>query len=193
MLQLMKPSHETIPLPRDEARWDAVRRRDCAADGTFVYSVRTTGVYCRPVCPARTPLAKNVIFYPTAAAAQEAGLVRTRHLSFYVQLAEAAGVSLATVDRALNGRESVKADTVARIADDEYYITTGTGFATHDFHWISRNLTGDCQLVDVTSAFAVLSLMGPQARGWRPPGPALHTSTSSARPSGSPAHRCHSH
>ena len=39
MLQLMKPSHEIMPVPRDEARWDAVQRRDCAADGAFVYSV----------------------------------------------------------------------------------------------------------------------------------------------------------
>jgi sarcosine dehydrogenase len=53
---------------------------------------------------------------------------------------------------------------VARVAWDEFYIVTGTGFATHDFDWISRNLSGDCQLVDVTSGSAVLSLMGPEAR-----------------------------
>ena len=63
MLQLMKPSHETMPVPRDEARWDAVRRRDCAADGAFVYSVRTTGVYCRPSCAARLPRRENVAFH----------------------------------------------------------------------------------------------------------------------------------
>jgi 4-methylaminobutanoate oxidase (formaldehyde-forming) len=54
--------------------------------------------------------------------------------------------------------------TVARTAWDEFYIVTGTGFATHDFDWISRNLTGNCQLVDVTAGSAVLSLMGPEAR-----------------------------
>ena len=70
-----------------------------------------------------------------------------------------------TYTQMLNDRGGIEADvTVARIADDEFYITTGTGFATHDFHWINRNLTGDCQLVDVTSGSAVLSLMGPQAR-----------------------------
>ena len=36
-----------------DARWPAVRTRDARADGSFVYSVRTTGVYCRPSCPAR--------------------------------------------------------------------------------------------------------------------------------------------
>jgi sarcosine dehydrogenase len=70
-----------------------------------------------------------------------------------------------TYTQMLNDRGGIEADvTVARVAQDEFYITTGTGFATHDFHWISRNLNGDCQLVDVTSGFAVLSLMGPEAR-----------------------------
>ena len=49
------------------------RRRDPAADGHFLYSVATTGVYCRPVCRARTPLARNVRFYGSAASAERAG------------------------------------------------------------------------------------------------------------------------
>ena len=70
-----------------------------------------------------------------------------------------------TYTQMLNDRGGIEADvTVARVARDEFYITTGTGFATHDAHWITKNLCGDVQLVDVTSAFAVLSLMGPQAR-----------------------------
>ncbi len=51
----------------------AICRRDARYDGRFFTAVKTTGIYCRPVCPARTPLSKNVIFFPTAAAAQEAG------------------------------------------------------------------------------------------------------------------------
>ncbi len=70
-----------------------------------------------------------------------------------------------TYTQLLNRKGGIEADvTVARLAEDEFYITTGTGFATHDFDWISRNLTGACQLVDVTSAHATLSLMGPRAR-----------------------------
>ena len=70
-----------------------------------------------------------------------------------------------TYTQMLNARGGIEADvTVARTAWDEFYIVTGTGFATHDFDWISRNLAGNCQLVDVTSGSAVLSLMGPQAR-----------------------------
>ncbi|GLS87075.1 FAD-dependent oxidoreductase [Cypionkella aquatica] len=70
-----------------------------------------------------------------------------------------------TYTQMLNVRGGIEADlTVVRRAWDEFYIVTGTGFATHDFDWISRNLTGNCQLVDVTSGSAVLSLMGPDAR-----------------------------
>jgi AraC family transcriptional regulator, regulatory protein of adaptative response / methylated-DNA-[protein]-cysteine methyltransferase len=55
------------------AHYEAFRRRDPALDGVVFVAVRTTGVYCRPVCPARTPLARNVRFYPSAAAAERAG------------------------------------------------------------------------------------------------------------------------
>ena len=67
----------------------------------------------------------------------------------------------------LNDRGGIECDlTVARIAFDEYYIVTGTGFATHDFNWIKRNIpaTMNAQIFDVTSAYAVLSLMGPNSR-----------------------------
>ncbi len=70
-----------------------------------------------------------------------------------------------TYTQMLNDRGGIEADvTVARTAQDEFYITTGTGFATHDFDWIAKNLRGNCQLVDVTSGYSALSLMGPQAR-----------------------------
>ncbi len=51
----------------------AVKARDARFDGRFFTAVKTTGIYCRPICPARTPKRENVIFYRTAAAAQEAG------------------------------------------------------------------------------------------------------------------------
>ena len=47
--------------------------RDARFDGRFFIGVRTTGIYCRPICPANTPRSENVTFYPTAAAASEAG------------------------------------------------------------------------------------------------------------------------
>src|SRR5580704_14731867 len=56
-----------------DACYRALRLRDPRFDGRFFTGVKTTGVYCRPICPARFPKSANVIFYPTAAAAQEAG------------------------------------------------------------------------------------------------------------------------
>lgn len=56
-----------------DACYRALSQRDSRFDGRFFTAVRTTGIYCRPICPARTPHSKNVHFYPTAAAAQEAG------------------------------------------------------------------------------------------------------------------------
>lgn len=56
-----------------DACYRALSVRDARFDGRFFTAVKTTGIYCRPVCPARTPLSKNIIFYPSAAAAQEAG------------------------------------------------------------------------------------------------------------------------
>ncbi|MBQ4807021.1 GcvT family protein [Phaeobacter sp. HS012] len=67
----------------------------------------------------------------------------------------------------LNDKGGIECDlTVGRVAQDEFYIVTGTGYATHDFDWIRRNIPEgmNCQLFDITSSNAVLSLMGPKAR-----------------------------
>jgi AraC family transcriptional regulator of adaptative response/methylated-DNA-[protein]-cysteine methyltransferase len=57
----------------DNARWDAVVSKDKRADGRFFFSVRTTGVYCRPSCPARLARRENVAFHLSCDAAEEAG------------------------------------------------------------------------------------------------------------------------
>ncbi len=54
-------------------QWQQVLERDTAADGQFFYAVKSTKVYCKPSCPSRRPTRKNVTFFPTTAAAQEAG------------------------------------------------------------------------------------------------------------------------
>ncbi len=67
----------------------------------------------------------------------------------------------------LNDRGGIECDlTCVRTKEDEYYIVTGTGYATRDFNWIMRNIPKDmyAHLVDVTSSNAVLSLFGPKSR-----------------------------
>lgn len=56
-----------------DACYRAIEMRDARFDGRIFTAVSSTGIYCRPVCPARTPMRKNVTFYASAAAAQEAG------------------------------------------------------------------------------------------------------------------------
>ncbi len=72
-----------------------------------------------------------------------------------------------TYTQMLNRKGGIQCDlTVARIAEDAFYIVTGTGFATHDFSWIERSIPEGARAAafDVTSAYGVLSLMGPRAR-----------------------------
>ena len=57
----------------DDACYRAFCMRDARFDGRIFGAVRTTGIYCRPICPARTPKRENITFYPSAAGAQEAG------------------------------------------------------------------------------------------------------------------------
>ena len=61
-----------LPIERDP-RWAALLARDPAAEGAFVYSVATTGVYCRPTCPSRRPKPENVAFFASSAEAERAG------------------------------------------------------------------------------------------------------------------------
>jgi sarcosine dehydrogenase len=72
-----------------------------------------------------------------------------------------------TYTQMLNARGGIECDlTVARLAADEFYIVTGTGFAVHDLDWIRSNIPAglDAHVIDVTAQNAVLSLMGPRSR-----------------------------
>jgi len=73
MISTMTKLKENTARIDDEERWEAVKRRDRSADGTFFYSVLTTGVYCRPSCAARLPRRENVRFHATREAAERAG------------------------------------------------------------------------------------------------------------------------
>jgi AraC family transcriptional regulator, regulatory protein of adaptative response / methylated-DNA-[protein]-cysteine methyltransferase len=54
-------------------RWEAIAHHNPNADGTFIYAVKTTGIYCRPTCPSRQPNRVNVLFFTTCAEAETAG------------------------------------------------------------------------------------------------------------------------
>lgn len=65
--------HVDAPAADQDSRWQALVARSASADGTFVYGVRTTGVYCRPSCPARRARPENVTFFSGCAEAEVAG------------------------------------------------------------------------------------------------------------------------
>ena len=69
----MKAEMTTASYATDDERWAALQRRDKDADGVFYYSVRSTGVYCRPSCAARPALRRNIAFHASCAAAEAAG------------------------------------------------------------------------------------------------------------------------
>ena len=72
-----------------------------------------------------------------------------------------------TYTQLLNSRGGIEADlTVARLAEEKFYIVTGTGFRTHDLGWIDDHIPDDLDVTlrDVTEDFGTLSLMGPKAR-----------------------------
>jgi AraC family transcriptional regulator of adaptative response/methylated-DNA-[protein]-cysteine methyltransferase len=76
---LQLPKHEYLccvakqTTIENDPRWRLVRMRDASADGSFFYSVKTTGVYCKPSCASRTALPRNVEFHATTDDAEHAG------------------------------------------------------------------------------------------------------------------------
>src|ERR1700677_3066391 len=72
MTETRQTDTSRAPAP-DEERWQAVKRRDPAFDGAFLFAVRTTGIYCRPSCASRAAKRENVSFFETGAQAEKAG------------------------------------------------------------------------------------------------------------------------
>ncbi|MBS9477693.1 GcvT family protein [Ancylobacter radicis] len=85
-----------------------------------------------------------------------------------ISAADVAGpVGTVTYAPMLNRRGGIECDiTVARLSPTSYYLIAGTGAATHDFDWIRRNIPAglDAHLIDITSAYGVLTLIGPNSR-----------------------------
>ncbi len=102
----------------DARRWEALRQRDSKADGHFVYSVRTTGVYCRPSCAARAARPENVAFHATAAEAEAAGFRPCRRCRPEAEgAAERQAALVARACRTIEAAETLPAlETLARQA-----------------------------------------------------------------------------
>lgn len=124
----------TVPPLDDAARFSAIARRDRAADGRFVYAVRTTGVYCRPSCAARPARPENVSFHPTCADAEAAGFracLRCRPNA--ASLVERQAEAMARACRAIEAAETVPA-----LAD----LAAAAELSPCHFHRVFKQVTG---------------------------------------------------
>lgn len=72
MMRTIEPNTLEAGLTKAEC-WDAIVHRDSKADGTFLYAVQTTGIYCRPTCASRQPKRENVLFFNSWVEAETAG------------------------------------------------------------------------------------------------------------------------
>lgn len=118
----------------DDPRWAAVVGRDRRADGTFYYSVRTTGVYCRPSCGARLPNPGNVQFHRTASAAEQAGFRPCKRCR--------------PTEAALDKRNAQRIVEICRLIETAAQVPTLAALARkarlspHHFHRIFKAATG---------------------------------------------------
>lgn len=118
----------------DEERWQAVQSRDTAADGTFVYSVRTTGVYCRPNCAARPALRKNVRFHATCQDAERAGFRACKRCKpKSASQSQRHAIAIAQACRLIEESEE------ALSLDD---LASAVGLSRHHFHRLFKAQTG---------------------------------------------------
>ncbi|MDE1893417.1 MAG: bifunctional DNA-binding transcriptional regulator/O6-methylguanine-DNA methyltransferase Ada [Pseudomonadota bacterium] len=117
-----------------DPRWAAVREHDARADGRFFYSVRTTGVYCRPSCAARAARPENVAFHASAEAAERAGFRPCRRCK--PDQASLSEQQLALITAACHSIE--RADTAPSLQQ----LASAAGLSTFHFHRVFKRVTG---------------------------------------------------
>ena len=133
MGDIIKEETVSAPLVALDPRWGLIAARDCAADGKFYYSVKTTGVYCRPSCTSRLPNPKNVRFHATTEDAEKAGFrpcLRCKpNVAFETQKS-------AMVARACRLIE--QSETTPTLAD----LARTANLSSYHFHRVFKSITG---------------------------------------------------
>ena len=131
-MTVMSPPPDSATI--DDPRWAMVVARDRSADGQFCYSVRTTGIYCRPSCPARRPHPDNVRFHDSPAAAVAAGFRPCRRCRPDEQPA--------TSDHARRVADACRTIETAETAPTLAALAAAAGFSPYHFHRLFKAQTG---------------------------------------------------
>lgn len=116
-----------------DPRWEKIVTKDKASDGAFVYSVRTTGVYCRPSCAARLPNPANVRFHASPADARAAGFRACKRCK--PDLGKAAPHAAKVAEAA---RRIAASETMPSLAS----LAAKAGLSPHHFHRVFKAVTG---------------------------------------------------
>jgi AraC family transcriptional regulator, regulatory protein of adaptative response / methylated-DNA-[protein]-cysteine methyltransferase len=130
---------QTNPLS-DARRWRAVLVRDSSADDTFVYAVRSTGIYCRPSCPSRRPRRKQVRFFRQATIAEKAGFracLRCKPLSNDAAQGDDAR-AVAQLCREIERQIEQNPEQSLKLAD----LSARAGISSHSVHRKFRHVIG---------------------------------------------------
>ena len=128
------PALEVGPPASGDERYDAVARRDTSADGRFLYSVRTTGVYCRPSCAARLAKRTNMAFHASCEEAERAGFRPCKRCRpNEAPLAERQAAAVTEACRLIDA-----ADAPPPLAE----LASAVGLSPHHFHRLFKAITG---------------------------------------------------
>ena len=133
MTETRQPDTSRAPA-RDEERWQAVKRRDSAFDGKFVFAVRTTGIYCRPSCASRPAKRENVSFFSTGAEAEKAGYRACKRCR--PDKLGAPDPQVQAVKRACERIET--AEEAPKLAE----LAASAGLSPYHFHRVFKAITG---------------------------------------------------
>ncbi len=128
------PRPSSPPFSTDQQRWQAVASRNLAADGVFFYSVKTTGIYCRPTCPSRLPRRENVRFHATCEDAKRAGFRPCKRCQpTQASLAQRRAAAVAKACRSIEAAEKIP-------TLDE--LASAAGMSSYHFHRLFKAQTG---------------------------------------------------
>jgi AraC family transcriptional regulator of adaptative response/methylated-DNA-[protein]-cysteine methyltransferase len=123
-----------FPMPDEDRLYSAVAARDKASDGTFVYSVATTGIYCRPSCPSRHARRENMAFHASCAAAEAAGFRPCKRCK-----PDAASLDTEHAQRVAQACRMIEEAEEPPTLDA---LATAVGLSPYHFHRIFKGITG---------------------------------------------------